>query len=304
MVSIIVPTYNNAHLISETLKSIWNQTYSDWECLVIDNGSTDNTSDVVRIFCESDRRFIYVYQRNNGVSAARNAGLRLLKGDYVQFLDSDDLLETDKISRQVEYLENNEDVDVVYSDFMRFASDIPGKFSGEAIAVGAGYVANSEMLPKLIRGNFLRINTPLLRRRVIDIVGFFRENLYSVEDWEYWMRCACRRIKFTYYTAPAANVLVRINPNGLSHDLQTMQRHYLPALQEIFIHESLGIRNRLILLGRASAFLLRSLAGDGSKIQFGAEGKYLFAFLVIAYSCILFPFYLVYKLARSMKNEK
>src|SRR5437870_12319582 len=101
LVSIIVPSYNYAHFIGEALQSIQSQTYSNWECIVVDDGSTDDTGALVRQLAEKDGRIKYVRQENRGLAAARNAGMANSEGVYFQFLDADDLLEPQKLERQV-----------------------------------------------------------------------------------------------------------------------------------------------------------------------------------------------------------
>src|SRR5215831_15925290 len=103
LVSVIVPAYNYGSLIGETLDSLRNQTYNNWECWVIDDGSTDNTSEVVRVYCKSDPRIKYLPQMNSGPSVARNNGIRHSRGSYLQFLDADDLLEKRKIEHHVRF---------------------------------------------------------------------------------------------------------------------------------------------------------------------------------------------------------
>ena len=83
MVSIIVTTYNYAHYLPETLGSVIKQTYQDWECIVVDGGSSDNTREVMNQFVNSDKRFIYIYKANEGVSASRNAGIKIARGEFV-----------------------------------------------------------------------------------------------------------------------------------------------------------------------------------------------------------------------------
>jgi len=114
LISIIIPCYNYSLYIPQALKSLQEQDFTNWECWVIDDGSTDSTSRIVNDIAIYDKRINYVYQENQGQPVARNTGLRLAKGDYIQFLDADDLLEPMKFSRQLNYLLQNTEVDIVY----------------------------------------------------------------------------------------------------------------------------------------------------------------------------------------------
>lgn len=100
-ISVIVPCYKQAEFLPETLNSIINQTYTDWECIIINDGSPDNTEEIAKYYCEKDNRFRYIYQKNGGLSSARNTGIDRLEGEYIQFLDSDDLLEPTKFTDSI-----------------------------------------------------------------------------------------------------------------------------------------------------------------------------------------------------------
>ena len=111
MITLIIPLYNAARFIAETLQSVQAQTYTDWECLVIDDGSTDNGAEIVQRIAQADTRIRYVYQSNAGPSAARNHGLRLAKGDYIQFLDADDWFPPQRFERMLSaYMQTSEKV--------------------------------------------------------------------------------------------------------------------------------------------------------------------------------------------------
>ena len=125
LVSVIVPTYNYGHLISETLTSIQSQTYENWECIVVDDGSTDNTGKVVADYSAKDPRIRYIQQENRRQAAARNNGIGHSRGDYVQFLDADDMMECKKLEQQVAFLNVSPDVDIVYSNVRYFDNENP-----------------------------------------------------------------------------------------------------------------------------------------------------------------------------------
>ena len=107
LVSIIIPSYNRSHLIGETLDSVIAQTYVNWECIIIDDKSTDETFTILSTYLKKDNRFIYVSKPSDvkkGASGSRNLGLKLAKGEYIQFLDSDDLLAENKLEEQLKLL--------------------------------------------------------------------------------------------------------------------------------------------------------------------------------------------------------
>src|SRR3990172_11035793 len=119
MVSVIIPCYNRARYLFETLQSVFMQSYSDWECIIVNDGSTDDTENVVLKFKENDERFRYIKKNNRGVSSARNAGLGIINGEYVQFLDADDIIHKDKLKLSLEAI-GNASPTLVISDFIVF----------------------------------------------------------------------------------------------------------------------------------------------------------------------------------------
>ena len=100
-VSIIVPVYNSDKYLKECIDSILNQTYKEWECLIVDDGSTDNSAKIIKTYIKGDVRFKYTYQTNKGVSVARNTGFKLASGDFINFLDGDDTFLPNKLKEQV-----------------------------------------------------------------------------------------------------------------------------------------------------------------------------------------------------------
>src|SRR6476660_4851457 len=116
LVSVIVPCYNHAQYLSKALESVLVQTYNNWECIIINDGSTDNTKEVVADFCERDTRFRYLYQQNKGLANARNTGLKLSTGEYIQLLDADDAILKTKFEKQIALMESDS-ADICICDY-------------------------------------------------------------------------------------------------------------------------------------------------------------------------------------------
>jgi glycosyltransferase involved in cell wall biosynthesis len=227
LVSVIIPTYNYAGFIGEAIESVRAQTYTHWECLVVDDGSTDNTAEIIAAYIGRDPRIQYLRQQNQYQAAARNRGLRQSKGQYVQFLDADDKIEPHKFERHVTYLEQHLDVDIVYSGVRFFdaldaqmfvtESDAPlkvPKVSGEG----------RDVLPNLVHANIMAVNSPLVRRSLVEAVGSFDEELSPAEDWDYWLRCAFAGARFRFVEDPGTLALVRMHPRSSSQNLERMYR--------------------------------------------------------------------------------
>ena len=117
-VTVIIPTYNQAKYLKDALNSLIDQTFEDWECIIINDGSTDDTGEVIRSYAGKDSRICYVEQANSGLAAARNRGLEKVKGRYIQFLDSDDALHKNKLQLQLALLSQTKELALSYSDYI------------------------------------------------------------------------------------------------------------------------------------------------------------------------------------------
>lgn len=190
MISIIIPVYNGQRYIGQAIDSILEQTYKDYEIIVIDDGSTDKTRDCIEKYGD---KISYVYQANKGPAGAKNTGIRLARGDYLQFLDADDLLLPQKLERQICFLKINPDYEVVYSDYMFFREDdLSQQWSRE------GYRLSGDILYALIKDLFFPVHAPLLRSACLKGAGLFNENLITGEDWDLWLRLACSGARFYF----------------------------------------------------------------------------------------------------------
>jgi glycosyltransferase involved in cell wall biosynthesis len=240
-VSVIVPCYNYANFISQTLNSVRQQTYQDWECIVVDDGSTDNSKDIIFSYTSRDPRFVYVYQENRGLSAARNTGIKEAKGDFLQFLDADDLIESRKLELQVLYLKEHPDVEIVYGDVRYFSTEQPGELLLSLDGKNRPWMPKvsgkgEKVLNYLIRENIMVVSSPLVSRKVIEECGFFDETLKACEDWDYWLRCALAGLFFKYEGMEGSYSLVRMHRASMSKNISRM------IAESILIREKLDKR--------------------------------------------------------------
>ncbi|HVF45540.1 MAG TPA: glycosyltransferase family A protein [Pyrinomonadaceae bacterium] len=224
LVSVVVPTYNYGRFIGQTLENLRAQTYGRWECVVVDDGSTDDTAEVVARFAESEPRVRYVRQRNQRQSVAKNTGLAATSGEYVQFLDADDLIEPLKFERQVEFMESHGEADLVYGGVRFFHTERPGErlhamFGEDRPWMPEVSGSGRAVLLPLVRQNIMVINAPLVRRSVVDDVGPFDPVLTPVEDWDYWIRCAMAGKRFEFRDFEGTHALVRAH--GVSASRQS-----------------------------------------------------------------------------------
>ncbi len=300
-VTVITATYNFGDLIADALRSVECQTMQDWECIIIDDASKDDTSHVVREFTARDERFLYLrMEQNAGVSAARNRGLSRARGTYIQLLDADDVLAPEKLERQVAFMEANPDISVVYSDFIHFdqAPDLskPGEYAPSEKISGNG----DTVIARLLKGNIFRPVTVLFRATVLSTTGLFREQLRYVEDLDLWFRIAAAGNGFHYMDDPACRSGVRVNPRGLSKDLPRMQSNLLPVLQNLWNTGGFSISVRIELLLRYVDYFLESLVMQHRFPAFTSTLGTMLPFLVLMLAIIILPFWL---LTRPFRNR-
>jgi glycosyltransferase involved in cell wall biosynthesis len=173
LISIIVPCYNQAQYLDECLQSVLDQVYENWECIIVNDGSPDNTEEVAMKWTESDNRFRYVKKDNGGISSARNFGINLAKGEWILPLDADDKIDCSYIKMAELEFENN--YTVIYCTERRFGND-------DSIDIVPDF-----SLKNLAIGNCIFCSA-FFRKSDWKRVGGYDENLiYGLEDWEFWI---------------------------------------------------------------------------------------------------------------------
>lgn len=181
-VSVIIPTYNRAHIISRSIRSILNQTYNDFELIIVDDGSTDNTEEVVKNF--NDKRIKYiVHKENMGASSALNTGINFSSGSFVTFNGSDDEWLPEKLEEEMKGFKTADSrVGVVYSALWEIYAD-EKVYTPRPIHE----VLEGNLHDELIKGNFVN-GLSLIKRSCFEKVGVFDEKLPAQEDWELYIR--------------------------------------------------------------------------------------------------------------------
>ncbi len=213
LVSVIVPCYNQAHFLDDCLESVINQKYSNWECLVVDDGSPDNTFEVTQKWIAKDVRIKYLSKENGGLASARNFGIKNALGKYILPLDSDDKISAEYIALAVEYIQSNKNCKVVYAQAMLFGQK-----------EGPWYLADFS-LQNLAKQNMI-FCTALFSKDSWEKVGGYDETIRDgFEDWDFWI--SLLKNGGDVYKLPVIGFYYRIRDLSMSRSIDRKKFHAL-----------------------------------------------------------------------------
>lgn len=224
LISIIIPVFNGEKTIKETIESVLNQTVTDFELLVINDGSQDGTVGIVE--CIQDSRIKVFSYPNAGQSTSRNRGIELAQGDYISFIDADDLWIPDKLEAQLKALQANSKAGVAYSwtDWIDESSQLLGK--------GSYNTEQGEVFTQLLLNDFVANGSNvLIRRDALTEVGGFDPSVTAAEDWDLWLRLAAR---YEFVAVRSPQVLYRISPNSASFNVWKMEASSLQVIEKAY----------------------------------------------------------------------
>jgi glycosyltransferase involved in cell wall biosynthesis len=216
-VSVIIPAYNSGRFVAEAVQSALDQDYAAKEVIVVNDGSTDDTLRVLSKFGNAIR---LIDQKNGGPPVARNAGLRAAKGNYIAFLDSDDVWLPGKVAAQVAYLERDTEIGAVYTDWQEWRPEPDGSFRIPKLAGTTSHdLATDEahsgwLYNRLLFDCELLTTTVMLRASLIGTIGEFDTGLFMGEDYDYWIRTS-RVAKI--HKLRSVGALYRVLPDSVSH---------------------------------------------------------------------------------------
>ena len=239
IVSVIIPAYNVSKYLPDSLESVLEQTYHNFECLVVDDGSTDDTEQIVIKYAKSDRRVRYYKKENGGAASARNYGVVNAKGELIQFLDADDWLNTEKLEYQINFINDHnirDDKFVIYSDFEIVWYGKENEI--DKLKIHRFGALDKDTLKKMIIGRKFGLDTPtplsvcstLFSNSVVREFKF-NENMVSYEDLEYFIRILVSDTNF-YYT-PIVGFSYRQRNDCLSKNKIASRIGYLQFLESV-----------------------------------------------------------------------
>ena len=253
-VSVIIPTFNRRDYITTALDSVLAQTYKDYEIVIIDDGSSDDTKEVLRPYQEAIR---YFYQENRGISGARNRGIRESRGDYIALLDSDDYWLPEKLERQVECIREDSQFGMVATRCSSIGPD--GTFRKKNRPGKSGWILND-----IFRSNFIRTSSALITRKCLDTVGLFDESLPECEEYDLWLRIA-KQYPIAFINEPLT--VYTDNPHGVSTDSLTGRVIRIKVLEKEYLRETIPPALYKKRLSRNYHYLARHYLKRGKKSE-------------------------------------
>ena len=254
-VSVLIPSYNHAHFVSAAVSSALAQTYSDVDIIVIDDGSVDNTAEVVATFGDAVN---YVYQKNQGLSAARNTGIRHARGDYIALLDADDLWSPEFIEESVKVIEQNPRVGLTYSWWSHIDEN------GDPMPEPGYFNQRGHLLKTFAVRNYFPPVSVLVRKSCVEEAGGFDEKLFALEDWDLWFRIAANGWEFD--CVPQVLAQYRRHSNNMTLDVPRMERNQLGVLDKMSQSAVVSQIGHLIPMARANVHL-------NSALSYHSQGK-------------------------------
>ena len=218
LISIIIPTYNRAHMIGETLDSIIAQTYTNWECIVVDDGSTDNTQEVLEEYIDKDTRFKYHHRpkgKPKGPNSCRNYGFKICKGDYVNFFDSDDIYKANAFEELINKIVEDNDAIITKVELKDFDKDI--------ILKENRIISNQRIEDFFIEKITFYVSGPFWKKSFLtNQDSIFDEEIGNGDDWDFNLRMLYKKPNLSFIEEPL--IQIRIHKNSFSKEKNKLNK--------------------------------------------------------------------------------
>jgi len=267
LISVVIPVYNNETTIQETIESVLSQSFSDLELIVINDGSQDSTLKIVSSILDP-RLKVFSYP-NAGLAATRNRGVSHASGEYISFIDADDLWTPDKLEAQFKALQVNPQAAVAYS-WTDWIDE-----SGQFLRPGGHISVNGDVFATLLVRDFVESGSnPLIRTEALAEVGGFDESLPAVEDWDMWLRLAAG---YEFVCVPSPQILYRVSSSSMSSNVWKMEAGSLRVIERAFAvaPESLQHLKREVLGSRYKYLTFKAVEGTPERKKGLAAVRFL-----------------------------
>jgi len=260
-ISVIIPCYNQGQYLPEALGSVLQQTYVNWECIIVNDGSEDNTEQVALKYQEKDSRFKYLFQENKGLSGARNAGLRLAAGNFIQFLDADDYLGKNKFGVFVNRLSVNPELELLISNFVLFNQQANGTIEPYC---NLNREFDASNIIKYWDIEFtIPIHCAIFNKKLLS--KGFDINLKAKEDWVMWVDVFQQTPVYDFDNAPQA--FYRIHQTNMTKDNLHMQA-FTTDVFEVLYNRVQDMSLKHLVFNRLSQYNKQIIANKDMTIDF------------------------------------
>lgn len=233
LVSVVIPVYNGEKYIEECLQSVYRQSYRPIEVIVIDDGSADNSVNLISQFPDEKK---LISQRNTDVSQARNVGIQNAEGQFIAFIDQDDIWEKEKLEKQVRAFREKPGTDLVFTDSLKFNDKGERRHPRDKHEI-ASRLNDQNLFSTLVMKNVLMPSAVMVKKESIEKAGLFESTFKTCGDYEMWLRMAAMGMKFLYLPEPLA--LYRQHAENTYKNSQIMHKDRLKALDSIFANQAL-----------------------------------------------------------------
>lgn len=297
MVSVIIPVYNRSHIVMNTIYSVLTQTYTNLQVIIIDDGSEDNLGQKLEPLIQA-QKIDYFRQDNSGISVARNKGIQLAKGEFISFLDSDDLLNPKKIQKQIDIFRKNKNISVVNCDF--------NKFDTEYNNLGRRNLSfyHGNIYPMILSMWSMLLATPCLmfRKSVFNNIGNFDVGIKSAEDLDMWARVS---MEYDFFHISESLVKIRLHEESMSRSERYPADNFIIMLNKAFERDpKLSISEKNIALKNMYKYTGLNLLSRPNKDKIILARQYLSQSLRYnRYDLILWGGYLVSFLGISIRRR-
>jgi len=286
LISVIIPTYNHSNYLSRALQSVCDQTYFNWEAIVIDNNSTDDTNTVIGSF--TDKRIRSLKINNNGIIAAsRNMGIRAAKGEWIAFLDSDDWWSLDKLEACSIYM--NDNVDLIYHN-LDIIYDLPSFFKKRK---SSRKIKPPVLKNLLFKGNPITNSGVIVRKKLLLKVGGISEDaeMVAAEDYNTWLKIAAITDAFKYIPKSLGGNLV--HAEGISQrDMSKPHRHAINAFSSSLTrHELSYVEKEINYIAGKYKYLQKDYPAAWMALKQALSFRKLFLSLKVIYMLIMIIMY-------------
>jgi glycosyltransferase involved in cell wall biosynthesis len=298
LISIIIPMYNAEKYISETLDSVLTQTYENFECIIVNDGSSDSSCEIALSYCKKDKRLKYFSQVNSGPSSARNYGVIQSKGSYIQYLDADDIILPDRLSIMMNEAAKADNSIIYYSDLLLGKYDNIHVTSHMNLPASTGGDIDFKDMLRQFAIDFIFIpSCVFFPREVIDNINWDETLGYS-EDWDYYLRILRNNFVFRFISTPL--IIYRNTPDSLSKDINNTIKANYKILSKWFDR-----RNGFSFSSRAAQLYQKSIVlyilNNNKKIikpRFHGKKKSLW---ICFFILLIFPITIYYLIAAFFK---